>query len=729
MNKSKVFLAIGMLIFGGCAVFIRKPDKSVTSGNGKDWPTYGGNYAGNRYSSLDQINIDNVKDLQLAWTYNVFEEINTKGVRPMEIQHQPIVVDGILYGSTGKLKLFAVKAGTGEEIWKFDPFADGQARYRPNRGVTYWSDGDDKRILYVAGPHLYSINAKNGQLIQSFGVNGKVDLHAGLGNDRFDIQDLAITSTTPGVIYKNVYVTGSTVSEDGDALPGHIRGFDVRSGKLLWTFNTIPQPGEFGYDTWPQDAYKKIGGANNWAGMVLDEKRGVVYMGTGSPSVDFYGGDRKGANLFGNCIIALDAQTGKLKWYYQTVHHDLWDYDIPCTPNLSTVKHNGKMVDVVVQTTKDGLVYVLDRDSGESLFAVEEVPVPPSNVPGEHAWPTQKKPVKPLPFNRQVYTNEDIPNKEIFPESHAYVSEILKNTQYGTKFTPPSVNGTLGFGISGGAEWGGNATDPKGVLYQNVSEMPYIVKLTDMASKVKNSTSKGNTLYLNNCASCHGVDRKEGEGGNEGNKIPDLISIGSKMSRIMISEVLKSGRGRMPSFQHVSETDRNAIVDFLLGIEDQSKKQEGKSVLKKDKDFPYIPPYTRSGGGRFTDKSGYPAISPPWGTLNAIDLNTGEYLWRVPLGEYPELTKKGIPLTGTENAGGPVVTAGGLVFIAATADERIRAFNSRTGETVWEYQLPAGAFATPISYEVGGKQYIAIAVGGTRGGRKQGGWYMAFSLK
>jgi quinoprotein glucose dehydrogenase len=698
---------------------------------GKDWPDYGGNKAGNRYSTLDQINPGNVGQLKVAWMYNATDKLGP-GKIPREIECQPIVVDGILYGTTPELKLFAVDAATGKQLWKFDPSAKRQGYNSMNRGMNYWQDGDDKRILYTAGSNLFAINALTGEPVGTFGVNGKVDLHMGLGNDRYDVKDLAITATSPGVIYKDILITGSTVSESGDALPGHIRGFDVRTGKLLWIFHTLPQPGDMGYDTWPADAYKKIGGDNDWAGVVLDEKRGVVYLGTGAPAVDFYGGERSGTNLFSDCILALDAATGKLKWYYQTIHHDLWDTDIPCPPNLVTVKHDGKMVDAVVATTKDGLVYILNRDDGTPLFPVEERPVSTDGLPGEHPWPTQRFPEKPLPFARQLITDADLPDSTLFPESYRFARQRFSELEHGRKYMPPSLKGTLAIGISGGAEWGGSAVTPDGILYQNESEMPWAVTMVDLAAEIKESTSEGNTLYITNCSGCHGMDRK-----GSGTVFPSLVNIGNKLSADDIKAILRTGRGRMPPFESIAEHDRDLIARFLLNQE--SDKPEGRPggkdehsaqvpVAAKDKDFPYVPPYVRGRGGRFKDSSGYPAIKPPWGTLNAIDLNTGDYLWRVPLGEYPELTKRGIPVTGTENTGGPLVTAGGLVFIAGTEDERIRAFDRKTGKVVWEYQLPAGAFATPITYEVDGRQYIAIAAGGVRGGHKPGGNYIAFTL-
>lgn len=728
-----------VIVFAGC--------KHPVGGHGNnDWPSYGGNKAGNRYSTLTQINTSNVKDLKVAWMYNAADSV-VSGKRPREIEAQPIVVHGILYGTTPELKLFALNAATGKELWKFNPSAKAQGYNSASRGISYWEEGDDRRILYSAGTNLFAINADNGQPVAGFGNNGKVDLHIGLENDRYDVKDLAITATSPGVIYKDIFITGSTVSESGDALPGHIRGFSARSGKLLWTFHTIPQPGDIGYDTWPKDAYKKIGAANNWAGLVLDEQRGVVYLGTGAPAVDFYGGQREGSNLFADCVLALDAATGKLKWYYQLIHHDLWDNDIPCPPNLVTVMHNGKRADAVVQTTKDGLVYVLDRDSGTSLFPVEERPVPTNGLPGEHVYPTQKFPLKPLPFSRQFLTDADLPDSTIFPEAYHFAKEQFSQSRHGQKFLPPGLDGIIYIGISGGAEWGGNAVDSNGILYQNSSEMPWNVKMVDLATSIKEATSQGNALYITNCSACHGLDRKGSA------SFPDLSAIGRKMSPDEIKNILQMGRGRMPSFQSIPEWDRNKIIAYLLHQEtkgagsasvgkpsstarftaagspaEKDEHSEKGSMAAKDPDFPYTPPYIRGRGGKFRDPNGYPAIKPPWGTLNAIDLNTGEYLWRVPLGEYPELTKKGVPVTGTENSGGPVVTAGGLLFIAGTEDERLRAFDTKTGKVVWEYQLPAGAWATPITYEVDGKQYVVIAAGGVRANHKPGGNYIAFAL-
>ncbi len=692
---------------------------------GKDWPVYGGNKAGNRYSPLDQINTDNVSELEVSWMYMAGEQNSTsqKG-----IQCQPIVVDGILYGTGLELKLFALDAATGEELWEFDP----QINALKNRGVVYWENGKDKRILYSVGPSLYAINASNGEKILDFGDKGIIDLHIGLStNQAKDISNLGIASTSPGVVYKNTLVMGSTVSEGGNAPPGHIRGFDIVTGKLKWVFHTIPKPGEKGYDTWPENAYKEVGGANNWSGLTIDEGRGEVYLGTGSPSSDFYGGNRKGKNLFANSVLALDAETGELKWYYQTIHHDLWDRDIPSPPNLTTVTYNGQRIDVAVQATKDGLVYVLDRDTGESIFPVEERPVPTDGLPGEHVFPTQKYPEKPSPISRQVFTEDEI--TDISPESHAYVKELFDKYKSDNKFTPPNIEGALLFGYSGGAEWGGNAIDNEGILFQNANEDPWIVQMVDADSRDRQIAAKnsGAGLYSIACASCHGADRR----GN-GSTFPKLSGIEQRLSKSQVSEIIKKGSGLMPSFQHLSPKERHMIIDYVFNpdsakSEEVSKEQNvatGKTEEnEKGGDFGFRPKYVAEIWKRLVDQDGYPGVKPPWGTLSAIDLNRGDYLWRVPLGEYPELTEKGIPITGTENYGGPIVTAGGVVFIAGTKDERIRAFDKRTGKVIWEYQLPAGGFATPVTYEVDGKQYVVIAAGGGRG-QKTGGNYVAFAL-
>ena len=738
MNYTIQFLVIGLLLAGSCQAPSQDRSDTDAPPNDQDWPTYGGNPAGNRYSPLAQINTHNVHQLEVAWTYDTGEN-NDPEKRAMNLQCQPIVVDGILYGTTPQLKLFAINAATGEPQWTFDPFADPTTtpRYHPLRGVMYWQDGDDRRILYTAGSSLYAIHATTGEPVDSFGEHGAVDLHEGLGDMQtlgHQVDDLSIRATTPGVIYRDLLIIGSSVSESGDAPPGYIRAFNVRTGTLAWVFHTIPLPGEFGYDTWSADSYQKLGGANCWAGMVLDEQRGVVYAGTGSPSVDFYGGARTGTNLFANCVIALNAETGERVWHFQTVHHDLWDRDLPCPPNLVTVNQAGQKIDAVAQATKDGYVFLLNRDTGEPLFEVNEVPVPTSPaLPGEQLWPTQPVPTKPAPFAMQELTEDNITDRT--PEAHAYVLDRFRNSRHGSKYMPPSLEGSLYFSFGGGAEWGGNAADPEGILYLNSNNMLWWLQMRDVRESAEATPlTRGNTLFNANCAACHGV-AGQGSGGSQGTQAyPDLTQVGQRLTREQINTILETGRGRMPSFQHIPPKDRQEIINFLLN-------PAAKSVASDDihnptpdvtndgeADFPYQPPFVNNGNTQFRDQDNYPAVKPPWGTLNAIDLNTGEYAWQVPLGEYPALTEQGIPPTGTENHGGPIVTAGGLLFIAATYDQHMRAFDKNTGKIVWEYKLPAGGFATPITYLVDGKQYLVIAAGGTRYDLPPGGSYIAFAL-
>ncbi len=718
-------------------------------GPNTDWTAYGGNKAGNRYSSLSQINRSSIARLKLAWVYHSSDtgatgKRGSKRGPELDIQCQPIVVHGLLYGTDPRLKLFAADAATGEPRWTFDPFADGSPRYTKCRGLTWWESGDDQRIFYAAGSFLYCINAKTGKPVEAFGDSGKLNLHTGLDINH-DVKELYVATTTPGIIYKNIIIIGSAVSEAGNAAPGYVRGFDVLTGRLIWTFHTIPQPGEPGYDSWPKEAYRWAGGANNWGGLSLDEKRGAVYFGTGSPASDFYGGDRAGMNLFGNCVIALNAENGQLKWYYQTTHHDLWDSDIPCAPNLVTIQRDGKAIDVLVQVTKDGRVFVLDRENGQPIFPVEEKPVSTAGLPGEHPWPVQPIPSKPLPLCDPFFSDSTI--SKLFPGSFGQISEAVRGMSYGSKFIPPSVNGTVQIGYSGGAEWGGNAVDSNGIFYQNSNNAPWVLKMISRADLQKEiaALSHGNGLYVTNCSPCHGADRR----GN-GLEIPSLLNISTRLKEDEILRIVRTGQGRMPSFQTMPEEDRLAIVRFLEnarpgffrnapehadtsrritgGLSAKSQRRTAKeNVLSTESSFPYNPPYLSKAWDKLTDSAGYPGIRPPWGTLSAIDLNTGEYRWQVPLGEYPELAKKGVPATGTESYGGPLVTAGGLLFIAGTRDEKIRAFDTQTGKVVWEYQLPAGGFASPITYQIDGKQYIVIAAGGGRG-LKTGGDYIAFAL-
>lgn len=687
------------------------------SPDNQDWRYYLGDANSSQYADLDQINKDNVTGLQVAWHYQTGD--NDPENRS-QIQCNPLIIDGILYGSSPKLKFFAIDAATGKEIWTFNPFDDDHDQFGMgvNRGLAYWEDQHSKKLMVTAGSYLYAINAESGKLFGDFGDHGRVDLHAGLGRN---VEDRIIASNSPGVIYEDMLILGSMVSEELGAAPGHVRAYNVHTGKIEWIFNTIPKPNEFGADTWPKDAYQQIGGANAWSGMSLDSEQGIVYIPTGSASYDFYGADRAGQNLFANCILALDAKTGKRIWHYQTVHHDIWDRDLPAPPNLVTLNHEGKKIPALAQITKSGHVFILDRTTGQPVFPIPEVAVTPSGLPYEQVWPTQPIPTKPPPFARQSFTNNDINN--FSAENYDYVKQLLAPTLTGKQFLPPSEQGTVIFpGFDGGGEWGGAAFDPNsGILYVNANEMPWILTMIP----VKNDQSdlaynKGMGIYRQYCAGCHGVNKK---GGDFMNKVPGIEHISERYSSLALKELLENGKGNMPSFKWLQKRQIDWLKDYLFDLKEKRIDPEKSQDFKIENQT-----YTDTGYFRFKDPDGYPAIKPPWGTLNAIDLNKGEILWQVPLGEFKELSAKGIPVTGTENYGGPIITRAGLLFIAATQDEKIRAFDTSNGAILWEYALPAGGYATPSTYQINGKQFVVIACGGGKMGTKSGDSYMAFSL-
>lgn len=603
----------------------------------------------------------------------------------------------------------------------------------------YWQDAQaaDRRIFYSVGAKIYCINAADGKPVRGFGRSGYIDLAENLDRDSVSF----ISGTTPGIIYKDLLILGGRVSESADAAPGHIRAFDVHTGERKWIFHTIPHPGEFGYDTWPdKEAWKKLGGANNWSGMSLDEQRGIVYVPTGTVSGDFYGGFRKGQNLFGNSLIALDAATGKYLWHFQVIHHDLWDRDLPANPNLVTIKVDGKKIDAVAQITKHGYVFLFDRTNGKPVFPIKEIPVPTNDaLPGEEIWPTQPIPTLPEQFARHKFGPEDVSN--ITPETHAEMMEKFKKVKYGASFSPPSKESSWIFpGYDGGGEWGGAAVDPESaILYVNSSEMPWVLTMIDVPRSDNQSLKGiGASVYNKYCLSCHGPDLK----GN-GSSYPSLVNLEKKYSDEKLYKVVENGKNMMPAFKQISDSEKKAMAAFLLNKDD---KKTGAATVKKAKGSDEAPkepvadisnakksimdevPYTMTGYNRFLDKNGYPGITPPWGTLNAVDLNSGKLLWKVPLGEYEELTKKGIPPTGTECYGGPLVTKGGVIFIAATKDAKIRAFDKKAGKILWEAQLPVPGYATPATYTVGGKQYVVIACGGGKIGSKSGDQYVAFAL-
>ena len=688
-----------------------------------NWATYLGDAGGTHYSTLTQINAANVARLQPAWTFRTGDATATS-----QIQCNPLIVDGVFYGTSPQLKLFALDAATGRELWRFDPFAANAAGGRAgvNRGLVLWREGTERRLLFTAGNFLHAIDPASGRLIETFGDRGRTNLLEGL--DR-DTRGLYLAGTSPGAVYRDLIIISARLGEGpGPAAPGHIRAYDVRTGQRRWIFHTIPHPGEFGAETWSPDSWKQNGGANNWAGLVIDQERGLAFVPTGSAAFDFWGGNRLGANLFANCLLALDAATGERRWHFQFVHHDVWDRDPPAPPTLCTVMRNGKKIAAVSQITKSGHVWVFDRETGESIFPWRRVPVPASTLDGEVTSPTQPVPLAPEPFARQRFTEAEVTDRT--PAAREAVLKRLREVTPHEPFGPPTTRGTVILpGFDGGGEWGGAAVDPSGVLYVNGNEMAWILQM--IPTSVKGSTL-GQALYQQLCVSCHGPDRV----GNAAANIPSLVNLGSRLKPDDVAQLLRTGRNAMPVFAFLNNQQRGAVVDFLFGTEKPPERLTVAAPASdaRDKFEPTgdlaraTSPYTTTGYNRFLDPDGYPALRPPWGTLNAIDLNTGEYLWKKPLGELPALTALGLPPTGTENYGGPIVTAGGVLFIAATKDEKIRAFAAKTGEVLWSADLPAGGYATPATYSVNGRQFVVIACGGGKMRTKSGDAYVAFAL-
>ena len=682
-----------------CALLSLAARRSPNKERNADWPVWGGGPENTHYSKLAQINRSNVKKLAIAWTFDTGEQGG--------LQTSPIVVDNVLYGITPTQKIFALNAATGKLLWKFDSGIKGT---QPDRGLAYWSNGKDKRIVAGVMNFLYALDAASGKPIASFGQDGRIDLRQELGREPGK-QSIALTS--PGVVYKDLVIVGGRNPETLPAPPGDVRAYDVRTGKLRWSFHTIPHDGEFGHDTWPAGAWKISGAANNWSGMTIDPQRGIVFVPTGSAAFDFYGADRIGDDLFANSLIALNAETGERIWHFQGVKHDIWDRDFPSAPALVTVKRGGKDVEAVVQTTKQGFVYLFERATGKPLFPIEYHKYPPSTIPGEVAASEQPIPTKPAPYARQLLTADMLTNRT--PEAHVWAVDQFHKSRSEGQFVPFSVGkDTVIFpGFDGGAEWGGPAVDPEtSAIYINSNEMTW------MAALAENTDSTGpKGTYMSQCSVCHG-DKMTGSP----SAIPSLIGVGGHLPPDQITATITNGKGRMPGFPNLVGEQLVALVDFLTNGERKELGSVGPELLGMK--------YRFSGYRRFLDPEGYPAIAPPWGTLNAIDLNTGEYLWKINLGEYPELAAHGMKNTGSENYGGPIVTAGGLLFIGATNfDKKFRAFDKSTGELLWETTLPFAGNATPATYEVNGRQFVVIAAGGGKDPKSaSGGVYIAFAL-
>ncbi len=763
-----------------------------------DWSVYNGGLDGDHYSRLTQINRANVHRLQQTWRFDTGEIGG--------IQSNPLIVNGTLYAYTPTQKVIALDAATGKLKWKFDSGIPGT---QPVRGVTYWSETKNGithgRIFAGVMNFLYCLDAATGQPIASFGEQGRVDLRKNLGRD-YETQSISLT--TPGILYRDLIIVGGRNPESHPAPPGYIRAYDVRTGALRWSFHTIPLPGEPGYETWPKDAYKTAGAANNWAGMAVDAERGIVYAPTGSAVMDFYGGDRVGNDLYANCLLALDANTGKLLWHFQGVHHDIWDRDFPSPPALFTVTRDGKTIPALAQTTKQGYLYLFNRLTGQSLFPIHEHPYPPSDVPGEVTSPTQPLPDWPAPYARQRLTEDMLTTRT--PEAHAWAVKTFRTFRSDGQFIPFTIGKqTIIFpGFDGGAEWGGPAIDPVAhVLFVNETEMAWTGGLVPAAQ----GASPGEQLYRSQCAMCHGVDRA-----GSPPAFPSLIDIDKRLTPEKITAAVRQGTGRMPSFPNIDATGLAALLDYLrtastaspnkeltaipaetqpaqpaagsagaavyhdncavchgdhqegvapfpmlLGVGSRLTAAQAIEIIRNGKgNMPAVPDlqgenldallrflqigdaaqnpahaagadrYDFTGYRKFLDPDGYPAIAPPWGTLNAIDLATGKYLWKIPFGEYPDLARQGMKNTGSESYGGPIVTAGGVLFIGATVyDRKFRAFDTRTGKLLWETQLPFAGVATPSTYMVNGRQYVVIASSGGRDPRSPtGGAYIAFAL-
>ncbi len=636
-----------------------------------------------RYSSLTRINRSNVSRLKVAWTY---QSKDGRG----NIQCNPIVVNGVLYAPTVGNHLVALNAATGKGIWRFKP--DDRPAFR---GLTYWPGGygAKPRLFFPTEKRsLYALDPTTGKPDPTFGEGGKVYLPEG--------------ARVAPVVFESTLVISGYLKD--------VHAFDVVTGKPRWTFHTVPRQGEFGFDTWAQTSDNA---ANCWGGMALDAQRGIVFITTGSPKPNFLGMQHCGDNLFANCVVAIEARTGKRLWHFQEIPHDIWDLDIPAPPILTTIARDGKRVDVVASVSKTANTILLDRVTGKPVFPFRWRRAPTSEVPGEVTAPYQADVELPQPFARQVYSLRDTPDWS--EEVKEWAAGALKSARFG-RFLPISDRKvTVFYNVHGGAEWTGACSDPNtGRLYVSANQVPWLMSLINWNEPKRDPNApkkRGQILFETTCAQCHGTNRL-GIG-----VAPPLLALSQRLKDEEVIALLKTGRGQMPVAPEMGKADLKALLDFIY-VRDLPES-------KTPPNQPTRPNYTQNKWSRFLDPQGYPASKPPWGTLNCIDLNTGKLVWQVPLGEYEELTRQGVPITGTENFGGAIVTAGGLVFCAGTRDEKIRAFDADTGKELWSHKLPFGGYAPPTTYEVNGRQYVVIsATGGGKLGGPTGDAWVAFAL-
>jgi quinoprotein glucose dehydrogenase len=715
------------VLFLGCCVL-----GGHVSAVGQDhttWSDYGGGPDSSQYSALREINRTNVSKLQIAWVFPTGDD--------NRYFFNPVQAHGLTYVLAANNSIVALDAETGKEVWVHK--ADPHTEIITDRGINYWEskDGRERRLLLASNHFLQAIDARTGEPVLSFGTNGRVDLRQGLGRDPSTLS--LVQSMTPGRVFENLLILGSATNQGYGSGPGDIRAFDVRTGKLVWTFHTIPHPGEFGYDTWPKDAWKRVGGANCWGEISVDEKRGIVYIPTASPKYNFYGADRRGADLFGDCLLALNARTGKLIWYFQMVHHDIWDYDNTTAPKLLTLWHNGRQVNAVAQVAKTGFVWVFDRTTGKPLWPVEERPEPRSDMPGEETWPTQPFPLKPPPFARQAFTTDDLSPLINDPEESARFRQEIEASRNRGLFTPPALTDTMEMpGNSGGSNWGTAAVDPaNGTLYVVSMDVSCMLKLEPEerhhAAAGESIEQQGHFIFESNCRLCHGADRA-----GLPPAIPSLVDIGSRLSRDQIESIVRQGRGPMPGFSKLPAADFQSLVAFLLNPSGASALSSPASAAPAGGTEPQNTAdpqavHYLTGFGFMMTSTGVPAIKPPWSSLTAYDLNQGTIKWKIPLGEVPELAAKGIKDTGFPfPKTGPVVTAGGLIF-TATRDHFVRAYDEETGKVLWEKQLDMALQGIPSVYEAGGREYLVVCAAApeVNDAAAQGhihGAYVAFAL-